>query len=307
MRHRPAGSQRRRIKVIDVHAHCVIPVGEIVKSTPLAKEGSGGGNLGPDRLTIMDQQGVDVQALSIKGYWWYAADRALATRIVHAQNEGLATWVSAHADRFVGLASVALQHRDLAAEQLHDAVTRLGMRGASIGGHVNGEDLSLPKYDPFWAKAAELGALVFMHPGGATNIVKEGALGGRGDLGNIIGNPLETVRGCHTQGRTVDEARRRIREALGLFVGDARKAAIVADVKLPTVATKAIRAYAALRKKADEEDRRASRAARRAVRVLRTGKLKMSARDTARLLGLSHQRVHQLTHEGVSREELEGR
>jgi predicted RNase H-like HicB family nuclease len=32
------------------------------------------------------------------------------------------------------------------------------------------------------------------------------------------------VRGCHTQGRTVDEARRRIREALGLFVDDARRA-----------------------------------------------------------------------------------
>ena len=105
------------------------------------------------------------------------------------------------------------------------------------------------------------------------------------------------VRGCHTQGRTVDEARRRIRQALGLFVDDARKATIVDDVKLPTAATRAIRAYASLRKKADEEDRRAARAARRAVRVLRTGTLQMSARDAARLLGLSHQRVHQLTQE----------
>ena len=183
----------KRIKVVDVHAHCIIPVAEIVKGTTLANAGRGGGNLGPDRLKIMDQQGVDIQALSINGYWWYAADRALATKIVLAQNEGLATWVSAHADRFVALASVALQHPDLAAEQLHDAVTRLGMRGVSIGGHVNGEDLSLPKYDPFWAKAAELGALVFMHPGGAANLVKEGALAGRGDLGNIIGNPLETT------------------------------------------------------------------------------------------------------------------
>ena len=79
-----------------------------------------------------------------------------------------------------------------------------------------------------------------------------------------------------------------------LFV-DERKAAIVDDVKLPSAATRAIRAYATLRKKADEEDRRAARAARRAVRVLRTGKLKMSARNAARLPGLSHQRVHQLT------------
>jgi hypothetical protein len=82
-------------------------------------------------------------------------------------------------------------------------------------------------------------------------------------------------------------------------VDDARKASIVDDVKLPSAATKAIRAYASLRRRADEEDRRAARAARRAVRVLRTGKLKMSARDAARLLGLSHQRVHQLTQEGT--------
>jgi predicted RNase H-like HicB family nuclease len=108
------------------------------------------------------------------------------------------------------------------------------------------------------------------------------------------------LRGCHTQGR-VDEARRRIREAPELFVDDARKVPIVDDVKLPSAAARAIRAYATLRKKADEEDRRAARAARRAVRVLRTGKLKMSARDIARLLGLSHQRVHQLTQEEGNR------
>jgi aminocarboxymuconate-semialdehyde decarboxylase len=185
----------RRVRVIDIHAHCIIPVEDIVKGTPLAESGGGAANQvpGPQRIALMDQQGVDVQALTINGYWWYAADRDLAGRIVKAQNEGLAQAVAAHRDRFVALASVALQHPDLAAQQLEDAVKRLGLRGASIGGHVNGEDLSLPKYDPFWAKAAELGVLVFMHPGGATNIVKDGAFMGRGDLGNIIGNPLETT------------------------------------------------------------------------------------------------------------------
>jgi predicted RNase H-like HicB family nuclease len=103
------------------------------------------------------------------------------------------------------------------------------------------------------------------------------------------------VRGCHTQGRTVDEARRRIVEAMELFVDDARTARIVDDVKLPTRAARAVRAYATLRRKAEQEDRRAAMAARRAVRMLRGGRLKMSARDAARLLGLSHQRVHQLT------------
>jgi predicted RNase H-like HicB family nuclease len=108
---------------------------------------------------------------------------------------------------------------------------------------------------------------------------------------------VREVRGCHTQGRTVDEARRRIREAMHLFVNDARSAKLVDEVKLPATAAKAIRAYTTLRRRADLEDRRAALAARRAVRLLRGGKLKMSARDAARLLGVSHQRVHQLGHD----------
>src|SRR5881396_3248285 len=79
---------------------------------------------------------------------------------------------------------------------------------------------------------------------------------------------VREVRGCHSQGRTVDEARRRIREALELFVDDARSARLVDTVKLPAAAKKAILAYAALRKLADKEDRRAALAARHAVRVL---------------------------------------
>ena len=184
----------RRIKVIDIHCHGVIDVSDIVKGTPLAKQGAAGNQaLGPQRLALMDKTGVDVQALTINGFWWYEAERDLASRIVQAQNEGLAMWVSTNPDRFVALAWVARHHPYLAAMQLEDGVKRLGLRGASIGGHVNGEDLSLPKYDPFWAKAAELGVPVVMHPGGADNILKDGALRGRGDLGNIIGNPLETT------------------------------------------------------------------------------------------------------------------
>lgn len=109
------------------------------------------------------------------------------------------------------------------------------------------------------------------------------------------------VRGCHTQGRTVEEARRRVIEAMELFVDDARTASIVDDVKLPSGAAQAVRAYASLRRKAEQKDRRAALAARRAVRILRGGRLKMSARDAARLLGLSHQRVHQLTQDQADR------
>lgn len=109
------------------------------------------------------------------------------------------------------------------------------------------------------------------------------------------------LRGCHTQGRTVDEARRRIVEAMELFIDNPRAAKIVDDLKLPAAAKKAIRTYSTLRKRAEQEDRRAALAARRAVKVLRGGRLKMSARDAARVLGLSHQRVHQLAQEKPTR------
>ena len=89
---------------------------------------------------------------------------------------------------------------------------------------------------------------------------------------------------------------------MGLFITNARTAKIVDDIKLPEGAKKAISAYAKLRRKADDENRRAAAAARRAVRVLRGGRLKMSARDVAEFIGLSHQRIHQLAHEGSDRE-----
>jgi aminocarboxymuconate-semialdehyde decarboxylase len=146
-----------------------------------------------DRLRAMDAQGIDVEALSINPYW-YTADRDVAQALIRIQNEGLAEGCAAHPDRFVAFASVALQHPDLAAEQLQEGVRRYGLRGAAVGGSVNGEELADPKFHPFWAKAEELGVLIFIHPQ-ATGVASQipGRLRGNGVLDNVIGNPLETT------------------------------------------------------------------------------------------------------------------
>jgi predicted TIM-barrel fold metal-dependent hydrolase len=70
----------------------------------------------------------------------------------------------AHPDRFVTLASVALQYPDLAVQQLEDGVKKLGLRGAAVGASVSGDEFSDPKFHPFWAKPDQLGVLVFIHP-----------------------------------------------------------------------------------------------------------------------------------------------
>jgi aminocarboxymuconate-semialdehyde decarboxylase len=181
------GSQR--VKTIDVHAHCAIPAAAKLVN----RDVTGQDAALEDRLKAMDAEGIDMQALSINPFWYDEADREVATKLIQMQNEGLAALCAEHPDRFVAFASVALQFPDLAAQQLEEGVKKLGLRGAAIAGHVNGDELSNPKFNPFWAKAEELGVLVFMHPGGADNVIKMGGLEGKGDLGNIIGNPLETT------------------------------------------------------------------------------------------------------------------
>jgi aminocarboxymuconate-semialdehyde decarboxylase len=183
----------RRVRVIDVHNHWDMPIpAEIVKGTPF-EEYMKGATL-DDRIPLLDKMGIDIAAVSVNDFWWWEAkDRGLARAICGYHNETLAKWNRMHPDRIVGMASVPLQFPDLAAEMLQEAVTKFGARGVTVGGHVNGESLSLPKFDPFWAKAAEMGQLVFMHPNGSGNLLKEGALAGRGGLGNIVGNPLETT------------------------------------------------------------------------------------------------------------------
>ena len=195
---RPARLSRGPARTIDVHAHCAFPAAmalagisypdrhhpglpQVLKATE---------DEIPNRLAAMDAQGVDLQVLSINPFW-HRADPDLARQIVALQNDGLAEVTARHPDRFAALASVALQHPELAAEQLEHAVRKLGLKGALIGGSVEGVELADRRLDPFWSKAEELGALIFIHPQGVPELA--GRLAGSGGLANVIGNPLETT------------------------------------------------------------------------------------------------------------------
>jgi predicted RNase H-like HicB family nuclease len=104
---------------------------------------------------------------------------------------------------------------------------------------------------------------------------------------------VKEVRGCHTQGRTIDQARRRIKEALELFVDDAAEAELIDDVALPATARTLLKRVQSSRKRAEEEATRLQDSTVEAVEVL-TKDVGVSMRDAAELLGLSHQRIHQL-------------
>jgi len=181
----------KRVKTVDVHAHCAVPSAMTLMGRALETEALLMSNTA-ERIRAMDQQGIDVEALSINPYW-YTAERDVAKELIRIQNETLAEICAAQPDRFVAFATIALQHPDLAAEQLQEGVKRYGLRGAGTGGSVNGLELSDPKFHPFWAKAEQLGVLVFIHPQGTAELEQTGRLGGNGLLTNTIGNPLETT------------------------------------------------------------------------------------------------------------------
>ena len=201
-KHKPVMVGNRRVKTIDIHCHVSIPEAtDLLKGTKIERRVGAGIALGgyddapliPGRIRAMDDMGIDVQAVSINPFW-YSADQDLTSKLIDLQNQKLAEMCAARPDRFVAFASVALQFPELAAQQLETGMKKYGLRGAAIGGSCEGRELSAPEFDPFWAKAEELQALIFIHPQDAPTAtgIKNRAQG-NGVLTNVIGNPLETT------------------------------------------------------------------------------------------------------------------
>ena len=117
----------------------------------------------------------------------------------------------------------------------------------------------------------------------------------RDETGHWIAS-VPAVPGCHSYGRNLDEAKRRIRQALALFVTDARRATLEDDIRLDPQMARLRRAVLTARHRAERQSALAAEATRKAARVL-TGDLRLGVRDAGRLLGVSHQRIHQLLEE----------
>jgi aminocarboxymuconate-semialdehyde decarboxylase len=201
--------------VVDVHAHVLLPAlqGLVAERDPagfaaaqeldlrrqgVESTGVSGGMIRerferlthlPRRLADMDATGVDVQVVSPSPSHYYPwADRALAEDVARAANRATAEVVAQAPDRLVGLGLIALQHPDLSPALLDDALEQ-GLAGVEISSFAPGVELSDERLDPFWARAAETGALLFLHPFGCS-------LDERLDryyLSNTVGQPAENA------------------------------------------------------------------------------------------------------------------
>ncbi|PPI41679.1 MULTISPECIES: amidohydrolase family protein [unclassified Rathayibacter] len=203
------------MSVVDVHAHVLLPglQAAVAARDPegiAAAQALDARRQGPeslavsggmirsrfDRLTVlerrladMDEAGVDVQVVSPSPSHYYPwADAALADWSAREANRLVAELVAQAPTRLRGLGLVAAQHPELCVDLLDDALGR-GLAGVEISSTANGVELSDPRLDPFWARASETGAVLFLHPFGCT-------LDERIDehyLSNIVGQPAENA------------------------------------------------------------------------------------------------------------------
>ncbi|MFP8883849.1 amidohydrolase family protein [Streptomyces mangrovi] len=198
---------------VDVHAHLLLPEVEalvaglpghevareldarrngpaaLAVSGPMVSERVPGLTDPAVRLAAMDAQGVDVQLVSPSpSHYHYWADEETAEKLYRLAGEATAAHCATAPDRLRGLGLAPLQHPRQAVRALEHALEQ-GLSGVEISSHAPGRELSDPAYEPFWYRAAETGAIVFLHPFGCT-------LDERLDrwyLSNTVGQPTENA------------------------------------------------------------------------------------------------------------------
>ncbi len=208
---RPPGRPNGSVTV-DIHCHMHTPAADdlIVDKSPLASEsivrfateetnalnremlaGIRHKLIDPkERLADMARLGIDVQAISPAPFqYYYWTDPEVGRATARCVNDRLAEIAAEDPQHFVAMGTVPLQNTEMAIAELTRMVSKLGMRGVEINSNVNGEELSIDRLRPFWAKVEELGVLVFMHPMGFT----EGQRLSDHYLNNLVGQPLEST------------------------------------------------------------------------------------------------------------------
>jgi aminocarboxymuconate-semialdehyde decarboxylase len=183
-------SQEARARAIDFHAHVIVPevyavaaehnifselptdpgVTDEMRSKIKERAGTVLARMSDvsERMAKMDAMGVDVQVLSAslvhQGLEW--ADAQTGLRLARTTNDWIAKAVAGAPTRFIGLGTLPLHVPPLAVAELERCLRELGLKGVAISTTAAGLELGDSALRPFWAKAEELGAVVYIHPGG---------------------------------------------------------------------------------------------------------------------------------------------
>ena len=145
-----------------------------------------------ERIEEKSKEGVDIEVLSVHpSMFFYHVKVERAKVFSQLLNNAIYNIIRDNPDDFAGLANVPMQDVPSAIEEMTRAVKKLNMIGVELGSHINGRNLSDAVFWPFYKKAEELGALLFIHPNPINSI--GGDRMSRYNLGLTIGNITETT------------------------------------------------------------------------------------------------------------------
>jgi aminocarboxymuconate-semialdehyde decarboxylase len=141
------------------------------------------------RLAAMDEQGVQVHAMSLSQPMVYWAEGDVARRLAETYNDALATAHERDPKRLVGLATLPMHEPALAVKEIERAAKLPGVRGFYIATQVRGKDLSDAAFLPVYERIEASGLPLFLHP---VDVIGHQRLGAY-YLTNLLGNPFESA------------------------------------------------------------------------------------------------------------------
>jgi len=212
---RRAAAPKRKPIVIDFHAHITVPevqdyaaphsVSRAANRVPehafvtdehrrLAKEWTDNIRARMDsydrRIKDMDEAGVDIQVLTLSlishHTYWAGADEEKSAAMERLANDRMAEIIHKYPGRFVGLGGVPLHSLQFAVNELERCMGELGFKGVQVSSMAGDMELGDTRLRPFWKRAEELGAAIYLHPAGVFDVRYAPH-----QLWNSIGQPLE--------------------------------------------------------------------------------------------------------------------
>lgn len=120
-------------------------------------------DIGDGRIAAMDEQGVDLQVLSVAPPGTGPLDPGDAVAVSRDLNDLAVAAVARHPTRLRAFATLPMPSPSKAVDELERAA-RAGMVGAMLYGRTGDTPLDDPRYDDLLGTAADLSMPVFIHP-----------------------------------------------------------------------------------------------------------------------------------------------
>jgi len=116
------------------------------------------------RQSVLEKEGVDTQVITLTTPGTHVETPATAARLARLVNDTFARVIAERSPRFTALATLPLNDVQASIAELKRAMTELRLPGAMVFSNVNGVALADKRYEPLWAEANRLEAIIHIHP-----------------------------------------------------------------------------------------------------------------------------------------------